>query len=371
MRCCLAAIDHIGFSKGHANKLRQKIGEVLSIGQEQVMLCFSHTHSAPNEDMEAAYRQMVYEKVCGCAGETLRHILPVDAAWGNAEADIGFNRRKGADALDRRIGVCKVTDAENGALRLVLLRVTAHANVLKRDNHMISPDFFGAVRDKLEQQYGCPVMVTQGAAGNVAPKYVRTDLMLADACDDRVIRSADALNRMAEEITAAVLPVLERLQTHPIQTIRMYGRSLDLVAEVPSYERAIAVAEEAMQKGGIDGTAWLAEVKRLLGSGVNEQIDPTEVQVFRLDEGCLCGVANEIMCEFALEVWKKTGNEFCWFGGYTNGCTGYFPTEEEFDFGGYEVYWSMLIYYRYHGRVFPLNRDSAARLIDFVAANVP
>ncbi len=49
--------------------------------------------------------------------------------------------------------------------------------------------------------------------------------------------------------------------------------------------------------------------------------------------------------------------------------TGYFPTEEEYDKGGYEVYWSMLIYYIYHGRVSPLNRDSAAKLIEAAVNN--
>ena len=52
-----------------------------------------------------------------------------------------------------------------------------------------------------------------------------------------------------------------------------------------------------------------------------------------------------------------------------NGCTGYFPTEDEFDEGGYEVYWSMLIYYIYHKRVFPLNRNSATILIEIVVQN--
>ena len=75
------------------------------------------------------------------------------------------------------------------------------------------------------------------------------------------------------------------------------------------------------------------------------------------------------MCEIALNIWEKTRNGYCYFGGYTNGCTGYFPTEEEFDEGGYEVYWSMLIYFRYYGRVFPLNRASASRIIDFAVNN--
>ena len=87
-----------------------------------------------------------------------------------------------------------------------------------------------------------------------------------------------------------------------------------------------------------------------------------ELQYFHLDEGALIGVPNEIMCELALDVRAQCG-DLIFLGGYTNGCTGYLPTAEEYDRGGYEVFWSMLNYYMYSGRVMPLERDSAARLV--------
>lgn len=92
---------------------------------------------------------------------------------------------------------------------------------------------------------------------------------------------------------------------------------------------------------------WLAEVLQLQKSGIKTQKETIEIQYFSIGNGCLCGVANEIMCEFALHALELTGNEYFYFGGYTNGCTGYFPTEAEYDKGGFEVYWSMLIYYIY------------------------
>jgi hypothetical protein len=44
----------------------------------------------------------------------------------------------------------------------------------------------------------------------------------------------------------------------------------------------------------------------------------------------------------------------------------YFPTEEEFELGGYEVYWSLLIYYKYFNRVFPFEKESASKLIGYI-----
>ena len=77
------------------------------------------------------------------------------------------------------------------------------------------------------------------------------------------------------------------------------------------------------------------------------------------------------MAEFALESMEKLNNPFFYVNGYTNGCSSYFPTEEEYDKGGYEVYWSILIYYKYYNRVFPFERNSAGKLIAFIVGNAP
>lgn len=77
------------------------------------------------------------------------------------------------------------------------------------------------------------------------------------------------------------------------------------------------------------------------------------------------------MCEFALRAKTMIQNHYFYLGGYTNGCAGYFPTEDEYDKGGYEVYWSMLIFYIYYGRVFPFNRNSCQTLIEAAVKHAP
>lgn len=369
--CCVAAIDHIGFSKQHANTLRDEIGKVLRIPREKIMLCFSHCHSAPNESASPEYYRFVCDRVKDAAALALQNMAPVNAIWGNAFTDIGLNRRKGCDALDRRIGILKICDSVSGKLKLLLLRLTAHNNVLKADNYLISPDYFGAVRDALSKEFGCPIMVTQGAAGNVAPRYYKSAINPPDAADERFIRSNTALEDMAKAVLRDVKPVATSLHPQKIDRLVMYSRQIILTAEVPPYPRAMEIADEARKYCGIDGTGWLKQVQHLLQNGIRQQTEDVEVQYFSLGNGCLCGVANEVMVEFALRTLSLLHNDFFYFGGYTNGCTGYFPTEEEFDKGGYEVYWSMLIYYVYHGRVFPLHRDSASELIRFAAENAP
>lgn len=92
-----------------------------------------------------------------------------------------------------------------------------------------------------------------------------------------------------------------------------------------------------------------------------------EMQYFSVGDWCLCGGPYEFMAGFALETERIRGSEFFYLNGYTNGCLLYFPAGDEFDAGGYEVFWSMLIYYKYIDRVYPFRRDAADILIKCVA----
>lgn len=351
-KCCLVAIDHIGFSCQQGNLLRDLIGNELGITRDKVMLCFSHTHSAPNISIETEYFSFLCNQVILGVSEAEKNLKPVEAAWGIAEADIGINRRDENGVLDRRVAILKINDAENSHLRLLILRVTAHANVLLRNNYLISSDFIGVTRNLLEEKYGCKVMITQGASGNVKPKYSG---------------SLESLDKMAIEIKNSIDKCIENLKPHTIGSLSMFSKRESFFADVPTLKRAKEISDEAMNENSIDGSKWLKEINRLHSEGIKQQSKDIEIQYFKLNEGCLCGVANEIICEIAVEVAKVCHNELIYLGGYTNGCDGYLPTAEEYDKGGYEVLHSYLIYYIYHGTVMPLNPDTAGKLVKLIS----
>ncbi len=368
--CAVIAIDHIGFAIDHARSLRTRIADLIGAGLEQVMLCFSHTHAAPNDSAEPEYSEWVDERVLDAVRRAMNGMLPVRAAWGCADVEIGVNRRMGA-ALDRRAGILKVVDAKTGANAFALLRLTAHGNALKADNRLISPDWIGAARDWISKKLHCPVMIAQGASGNVAPKYFCSKLKPPDADDTsgRFVRTNDALSEMARAVWKGVGRVFDGIQAREVRTLRMHSARKAFLARVPEMPRAREIAEEAHRAAEIDGARWLREVARLNAEGVKEQYETVEMQFFQLDEGALIGVANEIMCELALEVAKKAGKTV-FLGGYTNGSAGYLPTAEEYDRGGYEVFWSMLEYFMYYPRVMPLERDSAETIVEMALEGI-
>lgn len=348
---CFVTLDNIGSSIQDTNVLREKIAGILAVEKDKVMVCFSHTHSAPNDAVERGYFEFVCKKVLEGVDRATKTYSPVKAVWGVVEAAIGVNRRSENGELDRRIGILKIVDVNSEKLRMILLRITAHANVLIRDNYMISSDYFGRTRDLLSQKYECSVMITQGASGNVKPKYQK---------------SLEALDKMANAIEDAVGKVINQLVPKNISRIKMFSETVAFSSEVPSKEKAMVIADQAMKESNICGNEWLNQIALLHSQNIKEQITNIEIQYFILNNGCWCGVAEEVMCEISIGISEKANDKLLYLGGYTNGCSGYLPTLEEFKAGGYEVLWSYLIYYKYHERVMPLKMDTADKLVDII-----
>ncbi len=378
---CLIAVDSIGFSTGLTNVMRCSVSNQLNTKKENIMVCFSHTHSAPDAAANnSAYFKYALQKIVCAAGEAQSNMFPISAAWGIAENPIGINRRKDAVVMDKRLGILKINDAVSNKTKLILLRITAHANVLTSDNFFISADYFGLTRDLLEKKYKCKVIMTQGASGNVKSMYRQKN---ADFLEEHPLEALNvpinlqtkrgdfeesiiALERNADEIYKAVNSVINKIYPSPIYRLNVKSEISTFFADVPSNKRALKIVSEAAT-AGIDGTEWLEEVKRLNEKNIKTQEAKKELQFLCVNDGCLCGIADEPMCEIALDVQEKVKNNFVFFGGYTNGYEGYLSTASEYDKGGYEVLWSNLIYYKYYNRVMPLNRDSSDSLVNIIA----
>ena len=375
-RFCLITIDSLGFTVALTSLLRKRTAEILSARMEQVMICFSHTHAAPNAAVELEYYDFVCLSILSGVKKADESMVPVYAGWGIAENTVGINRRESDQPIDPRMGILKLCGEDQEKIKVLVVRVTAHCNVLMPDNYLISPDYFGEAREALERRYDCKVMMVQGASGDVRPRYRQenADYLEIHPAEEHLInnsaqmkersdaQSQKALKDMAEAICESLHPVVNLIKPKPVSRISMFSVKSSFYADVPELKRAGEIAAEAWEMGRIDGKGWLMEVERLLNKGEKKQSAEIEIQFFAVNDGCLCGVPNEVMSDIAVKIWKKSNNPKLFFNGYTNGCSSYLPTAVEYDKGGFEVLWSNLLYYQYHGRVMPLNRDTANRL---------
>jgi hypothetical protein len=354
---CLIAIDSLGLTTTLSNELRSIVAKQLETSISCVMLGFSHTHSAPaplSPVNGERYFCLMRDQIKKCVAEALEKLQPCKAGWAITNTQIGENRREGCTTVDNRLGALKIINFATGCPIAVILRITAHANILMSCNNMVSSDYFGVAREKLQNYFLCPVVLIQGAAGNVKPAGV--DKILGGSIPD------------LDRITGILLNSAKQLRFNmmEVNNLQMYSKKFDYYSDVPSEEEAEQIADDAKESCGIDGSGWLKECERLRKSGVALQVQEGEIQFFNLNGGCFCGVPDEIFCEISLEASKLAYAPYLFLNGYTNGCTGYIPHREEWVKGGYETLYSYLQYFQFHGHVMPFQKDTADRLVKLV-----
>ena len=356
-KCCLITIDSLGFTTALSDKLRSAAAKQLGISVSCVMVCFSHTHSAPaplSPVNGERYFNFACNQVKKCVAEALERLQPCKTGWAMTNAEIGENRRDGCTAVDDRLGALKITNSVDGSPVAVILRLTAHANVLMDCNNKISSDYFGVAREKLQNYFHCPVILIQGAAGDIKPAGV-----------DKI--SGGSISDL-DRISDILLGSARKLQFNMAETthIKMYSKSLYYYSDVPSEKESRRIADDAKNLFEIDGTEWLKECARLRKAGVAVQAKEGEIQFFYLNGGCFCGVPDEIFCEISLEASERVHAPYLFLNGYTNGCTGYLPHSDEWVKGGYETLYSYLQYYKFHGHVMPFRQNTAENIVKLV-----
>ncbi|MGM9986011.1 MAG: neutral/alkaline non-lysosomal ceramidase N-terminal domain-containing protein [Bacillaceae bacterium] len=366
----LLTIDNIGFTTEFTTKLRKKIAYHLTINLSQIMVCFTHTHSAPltignNEQMDKRikrYCHMVEQCIEPLIQEALNHLILAALGWDMVEFQIGINRRVHQQGyaqmgnnvtgpVDHRLPILKVMNKETEEIIGVLLRLGVHANVLKGDNLLISGDLPGWISNELEKSLHCTVLTTIGAAGNVNPLYrgKQQDLF-----------------HLTKLITTCILEKIAHIQTK--STVKLQSQS-DIISvkttELSSLLKANTLASEVQQHWGVPTEKWLAEIQKQVQNGTNFELLSMEIQTFQIGEAILSGVPAEIFAETAIKLSQQLENKWFLFGGYTNGYAGYLPSVEEFDFGGYEVDWNPVVYGIAFGRLLPFEKETETRLIRY------
>lgn len=336
------SIDNIGLLVADTDTIREGIADRLDVSKEQITVVYTHTHSGPatagNEPLIVAYKTILTQQAIVSAVKASEAMQSVEIGWGVTSGKLGVNRREkrnghavmGTDPLgvtDDRIGTLLVRRADDAYLVGAFVFCTAHPNVLKSDSVVLSGDYPGVARTILEQALGCPVVIVQGATGNINAKY-RGDLA--------------SLQKMAFALSGHVLTTIPEVSYQPLTHHRIQSVIYPMrLTEVLDTNELQDMATYAEQTWGVSAARWLAYVQEQSGTTLTI---PVEVQLFELNDGSFSGIPMEPFCETALQIKRFRQTELAFFGGYTNGYIGYLPTAEEHPYGGYEVAINPVVY---------------------------
>ncbi len=353
-----------------ARRVRELVARRTGIPGDNVMLCCSHTHSGPVvyvteevDDGRRPYVDLLPYLIAG-AVEEASHSLR-DARWGvgRGQAEIGINRRQRLSDGRVKIGsnpqgptdpdvLLLRVEAADGEPLALLVNHACHAVCLSSDSYAISADWPGVMRRQVEAEIGGRVGFIQGACADINPRGGPQPTF-------------DSAQQLGQEIAREVLRVYPEVALQSDVTIRVARRQVGLpllgpigrdgkpvppVSELAS--RATGLPWETVHQLLEHRFPWAAEVEERDGVWYTA----AEVQVLRLGDVALVGVAAEPFVEIGREVKARSSAAFTFFAGYTNGCISYLPTPLAYDLGGYEVE-QAYIYYRLPAPLAPACAD--------------
>ncbi|USK97765.1 neutral/alkaline non-lysosomal ceramidase N-terminal domain-containing protein [Bacillus tropicus] len=365
MKTVFISIDNIGMLVEDTNMIRERVASRLHVPFERITVVYTHTHSGPEtvgeQPLVRSYKTILVNNVVQGAVTANNNLKRCEVGWGVTTGDIGVNRRERTSdgrakmgtniegVVDKRIGMLAIKDAETKELTGIIVFCTAHPNVLKGDSDALSADYPGMTREILEKIVNCPVMIVQGAAGNVNAKYRG---------------SREALKKMAYTLSGYVLTMLPTVTYSPIVNLRTVSSTVQMkLQDIPEIDEIRSMAQLAEKQWGVNTDEWFTIVLEKYKQGIRHLTIDLEVQLFQVNDGMFSGIPMEPFSETALEVKENLQNELAFFGGYMNGYIGYLPTKEEISYGGYEVELSPVVYGPVTNLLMPPEENTAELIV--------
>ncbi|WP_399631347.1 neutral/alkaline non-lysosomal ceramidase N-terminal domain-containing protein [Sporosarcina sp. SG10008] len=342
----IISIDNIGMLIKDTIIIREQIVKELKIPFENITVVYTHTHSGPatasNNQMVQSYKTSLITNVVKATVNANENMQPSEVGWNVTMGEIGVNRREISldgkvkmginvnGAVDNRIGVLAIKHPATGKFQGLIVFCTAHPNVLKGDSDILSADYPGLTRDILQNTLHCPVIIIQGAAGNVNANYRG---------------SKEALEKMAYALSGSVLTMIPSINCKSISKLRTVSTKMSMkLKDIPEPDVIKRMAFLAADQWGVNTDKWLMVLLDMHKQNIKQLSIDLEIQLLQINEGSFSGIPMEPFSETAIDIKKRLKNKLAFFGGYTNGYLGYLPTKEAYPYGGYEVEVNPVIY---------------------------
>ncbi|GAA0932567.1 hypothetical protein GCM10009554_17120 [Kribbella koreensis] len=257
------SLDAIAVGTELVAELSIAAGVAAGIPPECVLVCASHTHSAPagwsgqiHPVIPVQREPALYEPLTAAVASAVLERHPVRASWRSTEViGVGTNRHRRNGPHDNTAGILTLHSVADGSLSAVLLDFACHPTTYGPENNLYSADWPGATRTTLARLTGAPVVgFLQGAAGDVSPRFTRQGRGAPE-----VARLGSLLaTRVAEAIAAPGLDLPSEAPTIRRTTVSLKVRDLPTP---PDLEAVVATAEAGLHTGQDDPTQRIAQTR--------------------------------------------------------------------------------------------------------------
>jgi neutral ceramidase len=378
-KVAIAGVDVLAIGARIADDIRERVAATAGIPADSILICATHTHSAPAfnifatpradakpaEGRDLEWERALAEKIASAIVQAHENLEPATLRAANAPFTLGINRRlmrphRQIQLAANRAGPADAEVVALGVYRLnatpiaFLMNYPCHGVVLCEDNLLYSRDWPGFAMDEIESASGTAIgarpisIFVQGATGNIDPRS-RGSFDVAEQNGRAMGRAAfDALAQAPAmgdgEIVSRRIPLSLALK--------------DLAADLAIARDCAAQTQTSLDnhRGG-DGH----QLKRLRDhhaqslaaltalEAIEEQnrrdrrVDMTRrelataMSIVTIGDLALVGIPGELFVELGLALKANPFFAKTFVVGYCNDLIGYIPTRSAYAEGGYEV----------------------------------
>ena len=363
MRLAIVALDMLAINEFIVDRVRG------SLPGFEVLLCCSHTHSGPiayagkkSPKKDRVFIDFLVREITRCVADAFASLHPSVLEYSSGQAGIAINRREKmpdghmeigrnpTGVVDRSLQVISIL-GNNHQRVATLINFACHGTVLGPDNLLVSADWIGAMRSRLEADLGGLALFLQGATANLNPDMYWKDERMFEKVTEQgeIVAKAvrDALEHGKKVIHTSPLQIVRQEAWIPTETPvttsrppRNYARQLLSMAKLPGW--MVVFADLLLNQR----YPWKSRIEPVGGFWCV----PMRVNTVRLGDLALVTFAAETFTEIGLKIKADSPARFTLFASITDGCISYLHTAASHSEGGYEVDTAPLAY-RYPGRL--------------------
>jgi len=350
-------LDWICIEESLVEQIRVNINKRTGIIKENISVCTIHTHSAPNTlnfwgwgACEDDYIESVLPEISRSVDLAIEDLQEVEIGIATTESMVGVNRRGigennefnfNADpngSFDPTMTVIhfKNKNASSG----VIVHYGAHGTAMG-ENRLVSRDWPGIMKDRIESQFNTTVLFLNGAIGDVGPRTNQyTGNGFSAGAGDGIESVREVGYRAATDALRALVSIKEwrsdlklnilvddiflpyaslgSLEEAEAAKIKWESRKDEFGTPMCEYMHACSVIE-AHKKAPIKGRNFIQTIT---------QIGPVAI----------VPMPGEIFSGISLRIRHQSPFQYTLCCSVSNGSMAYFPTREARHRGGYEIW---------------------------------
>lgn len=331
---CFIAYDLLQFDDYLSNRIRDRISSHTKILKSNIFTIPSHTHAGPEvlrdglfgikteSEVQEGYLDFLVDTSLECVNKSLDNLLECTIGYSEvAINDYYGNRNDPSKLSDKALRIIRFN--QNKKTIAILVNLACHPTILGAQNTLISSDLMGVIRKGLEDRFDCPVMMTNGAEGDMSNRHYRLS-----SDEFELIRIGNGiLNQIPLQLESRLLNITESA---------VYQKQFQFICsrDTQRIEKAIQLNIELIKiTSNQDALKLLNATNTVLIHRLkmdNPKVLEIEYSIIDLDKIIICCIPMELFSSLYLMLKERMNYPILIFG-LTNTSIGYCVDNESYE----------------------------------------